>query len=204
MIIKRLFEEYDIDIDKVILRDYKKMNLKYVEATMLLVLLSSYKKRKVFSISMLSKKTELKKEKVEEITYSLIEKGFMKLELEVSNEGKEREIFNLDQTFTILENFMHETNDTQDLSLCGKTIVHLENLLGRILTETELNHLRAMYEEKVYTHEEIIKAINIAEEKNKLNIKAVDKILLASRNDSRVEIDEKTRKTLDDIYKSIK
>ena len=203
MIIKKLYEDYDIDMDKIILRDYKKLGLKYVEATMLLVLLSSYKKRKVFSISMLSKKTELKKEKVEEITYSLIEKGFMKLELEI-NEGKEREVFNLDSTFSILEKFIYEIESNQNLSQCGKTITHIETLLNRVLMETELNYLRSLYEEKKYTHEEIIKAIDIAEEKNKLSIKAIDKILVANQNDSQIEIDEKTRKALHDIYTSIK
>ena len=204
MLLKRLYEEYDIDIDKIILRDYKKLGLKYIEATMLLVLLSSYKKRKVFSIGSIAKKTDLKKEKVEEITYSLIEKGFMVLELENSNE-KEREIFNLDPMFTILDKFIMDSESDEYSSACGKTISQLEMVFNRALTDVELNYLRSVYEEQKYTHDEITKAIEIAEEKNKLSIKAIDKILLSIKNaDERIEIDEKTMRTLDEIYKSIK
>ena len=204
MILKKLYDDYDIDIDKIIQKDYKKLGLKYVEATMLLSLLYGYKKRKIFSISMLAKKTELKKEKVEEITYSLIEKGFMKLGLEINSEGKEREVYNLDSTFAIIEKYLIDSKAQEKSSLCFKTVEHLEGLLNRVLTDMELNTIRSWYEDGIYTHEIIEKAVLTAEEKNKLSIKVIEKFIIAESEETRVEIDEKTRKALHDIYTAIK
>ncbi|MDL2292477.1 DnaD domain protein [Acholeplasma sp. OttesenSCG-928-E16] len=204
MIIKQLYQNYGIEIDKIILSDYKKLGLKYVEATMLLVLLSMYRKKNTFSIAMLAKKTDLKKEKVEEITYSLMKNGFMTIDLENTKDGKEREVFNIDNTFDILERFLLQQAKDAGNAKISQTIDLLETELNRILTDNELETLRSFYEEERYTHEDILKAINIAKDNNKLSLKIIEKILINDAKVQKVEVDEKTKKALDDIFKAIK
>ncbi len=204
MILKRMYEDYDLAIERILIKEYKRLKLTMQEMSVLLALFSIYKKRKTFSITAISRRVELSQNEIGTAVESLMNKGFMTILLD-QKDGKEREVFELDPTFTKIED-LYRQDELEKLkqiheSSISITLKLLEQGLGRLLMSHELENVRRWYDEKNYTHERIIEAIQLA--KDRVSIKYVERILSQIIPDP-LEIDQDVENALDEIFKKIK
>jgi DNA replication protein len=204
MMLRRLYEEYDLAVERILIKEYKRLQLSMQEMQVLLALFSIYKKRRTFSIAAIARRVEYSSNDIGTHIESLLNKGFMTISLE-SKDQKEREIFELDPTFKkiqeLFKNDEAEKVKQQEESHIAATIRRLEQGLGRMLLPFELENVRVWYEEKAHTHEQITKAIETA--KDRVSIKYVERIL--NQNiPKEIEIDDEVNQALDEVFKKMK
>ncbi len=204
MILKRLYEEYDFSIERILLKEYRKLSLSMQEVTILIALFSIYKKRKTFSTLAISRRVEYHSNEIGEIVESLLDKGFLTISLDFKDQ-KEREVFDLTPTFEKIENLYRLEEAEKEKQIIendvSNVILKFEQGLGRPLKSYELENIRKWFEEKTYSYDQIIKAIDQAEEK--VSIKYVERIL-TQQPIHKIEIDQDVEDALDEIFKSIK
>lgn len=204
MILKRLYDEYDFAIERILLKEYRKLSLTMQELTVLIALFSIYKKRKTFSTLAISRRVEYHSNEIGEIVESLLEKGFLTISLELKDQ-KEREIFDLGPTFDKIESlYIEEEKDKQKQMIeneVSEVILKFEQGLGRPLKSFELENIRKWFEDDHFSYDQIIKSIDQAEEK--ISVKYVER-LLTQQPIKQIEIDQDVDEALDEIFKSIK
>lgn len=204
MIIKKLYEDFDLSIERILLKEYRRLKLTMAEMSVLIALFSIYKKRKTFTIASISRRVDLANDDIGNAIESLISKGFLNVKLE-NKEGKEREIFDLDQAMENIEELfrMDELDKLKEQKENDvvQTIKMFEQGLGRGLLPYELENIRRWFEEKQFTAEQIIKCIKDAGDR--VSIKLVERML--NQNALKpIEIDADLEEALDQIYKNIK
>ena len=204
MILKRLYDEYDFSVERILLKEYRRLSLTMPEVTILVALFSIFKKRRTFSINALSKRVEYSKEEIGGYVESLLKKHFITLDLE-NKDGKEREIFDVALTFKKIEDLYEqdqkEARQEQVKNEVSETIELFEQGMGRMLKAYELEMIRNWYEKGEYTHEAILKAIDSAGAR--ISVKRVEQ-LLTQQIMPKVELDDDTEKILDAIFKKMK
>jgi DNA replication protein len=204
MILKRLYEEYDVSIERILIKEYKRLKLSMQDAHVLLALFSIYKKRRTFTLAALSKRIDYTADQIGASVETLINQGFLIISLE-NKEGKEREVFDLDQTFKKIEDlFAQDEIDKvkqQTESEVAATLRLFEQGMGRQLLPYELETVRRWYEDHQFSHDKIIKAITTAQDR--VSVKYVEKVLNQSIPEP-IEIDEEVENVLDEIFKKIK
>jgi len=204
MILKRLYDDYDFAIEKVLIKEYRRLNLSMQELTVLLALLDIYKKRRTFSVLAISRRVDYNQNEIAGLVESLMSKNFLTITLDVKD-GKEREVFHMSPAFERVEELL-KNDELEQLRAAyqnqiSETITKFEQGIGRVLKGYELENVRIWYEEKQYTHEQISKAIEQAG--GQLSIKFVERIL-TQQVVPNVEIDEDVDQALDDVFKRIK
>jgi len=204
MILKRLYEDYDLPIERILIKEYKRLSLTMPEMQILLALFSIFKKRKTFSISAIAKRVEFDTNSIGTLIESLLNKGFLTILLE-TKDHKEREVFDLDLTLIKLENLFladdMEKSKQAEASFLTETIKRFEQGLGRLLLPYELENIRRWYDDKTYTHDAIIRAIDSA--RDRVSIKYVEKIL-TQQIPKAIEIDQDVEKALDELYNKMR
>ena len=204
MILKRLYEEYDFSIERILLKEYRKLSLSMQELTVLIALFSIYKKRKTFSTLAISRRVEYNANQIGEIVESLLDKGFLTISLDVKDH-KEREIFDLEPTFEKIERMYIEEEKEKQKQIVenevSQVIVKFEQGLGRPLKSYELENIRKWFDESMYTYDQIVKAIDQADER--VSVKYVERILMQEPI-KKIEIDQDVDEALDEIFKSIR
>ena len=203
MILQRLHNEYHFNIEMILLKEYKRLNLSTEDLNVLIALFSNTSKKKVFSISVLTKKLDYNSNKVAELINSLMDKKFLEISFEQTNE-RSREVYTLDNTYTKIEDLFHEDYKIKLLennkSNIGETIELLEEKLSRLLNPNELDRVRTWYDDHNFKHSEIIKAINSVT--RNINVLYVEKLLSMNISPSK-PLDQKTEDLLDKIYKGL-
>ncbi len=204
MILKRLYEDYDLPIERILIKEYKRLSLTMPEMQILLALFSIFKKRKTFSISAIAKRVEFDTNSIGTLIESLLNKGFLTILLE-TKDHKEREVFDLDLTLSKLEKLFladdMEKSKQAEASFLTETIKRFEQGLGRLLLPYELENIRRWYDDKTYTHDAIIRAIDSA--RDRVSIKYVEKIL-TQQIPKAIEIDQDVEKALDELYNKMR
>lgn len=206
--LKRIYDEYGLDIQKIIMSEYKRLNLSLKEANVLIALFSILEKRKTFSINAIIKKIDLDSNETADILTGLAEKGFFKMKLEIKN-GKERETISLTPTFLKLEELILEDVNKikleRDKTKISKLINRLENLLGRVLTSYELDIIRYWFNDSKYSIDEVNQIIDTLVDNNKkVSINIIEKNLKLKKDYQVTDLDQDTKDTLTKLYRSIK
>lgn len=203
MILQRLHNEYHLNIEMILIKEYKRLNLTTKELNVLIALFSNTQKKKVFSINALTKKVDYNSNEVAEAVNSLMDKKFVEITFEQTNE-RSREIYSLDNTYLKIEELFNEDYKLKMLennkSNIGETIELLESKLNRLLNATEIDRVRTWYDDHNFIHAEIIKAINSVT--RNINVLYVEKLLSMQIAPSK-PLDEKTEALLDKIYKGL-
>lgn len=204
MIIKRLYEEFDLSIERILLKEYRRLKLTMAEMSVLIALFSIYKKRKTFTIASISRRVDIGSDAIGNAVESLIEKGYVSTKLE-SKDGKEREVFDLDQALERIENLLRQDEIERLKERVENDIMNVIRLfeqgLGRGLLPYELENIRRWFEEKDFSSDQIIKAIE--EAGDRVSVKLVERMLNQSALKP-IEIDSDLEEALDQIYKNIK
>lgn len=203
MILKRIYEEYNFDVEVILIKEYKRLKLTQSELMVLLAFFSIHKKRKTFSVMALSRRLDFTQNEIAPLIEALMDKGFLNIEIEINN-NREREIFNLDGTFNKIEQIFKEDEKAKIQALTQNNVMTaitlFEDNVQRVLRPQELERIRKWYEEDLYNHDNIINTINI--KGNKATIANVEKNL-SQENIKELKIDEKTDRILDAIYQKL-
>lgn len=203
MILKKLYDEYGFNIEALLIKYYKKININTNELNVLLVLLNNKSKRKIFLLNSIAKKTDFSQNEVAKIIESLLSKKLLEISLETTNKIS-REVYNIDNLFISLTNILNdELNEDQKVlnkSLIAETIEVFESKLNRMLRPNELERIRLWYDSYGFNHDDIISAINGSN--NNLNVMYIEKILNIGLPVEE-ELDDETNSILDEIFKSL-
>ena len=204
MLIKKLYEDYDLPIESIIFKEYKKLDLTIKEMNILVTLLLTHKKRRVFSLRLITKKTSLSDNEVYETLQSLIDKNFILIELEVTKDNKHREVINLDRTFDKIEDMLIDEEKQKQATLLEKVIQTIEEKMQRILRPMELQQIQMWLENDGHTVKDINDAIELA--KDTVTIKRIERFL--SFKEEELEkpkpLDKDKQEALDRLRKRIK
>ncbi len=204
MILKRVYEEYDLPIERLLMKEYKRLGLTIQQTHVLLALFSIYKKRKTFSIASIQRRVDYQQDQIGNAIDALLDQGFLSMALE-SKDGKQREVFHLDLTFEKIEAlFKQDEKNAMKViheNRVAETLRLFEQGLGRNLFAYELENIRKWYDESLYQHPHIIKAIEQAGDR--ISIKHVEKILNQTVVET-VVLDEEVEQVLDEIFQKIK
>lgn len=203
MILKIVYEEYGFNIEALLIKEAKRLNLTTKELSILLALFSVPAKKRTFSINAISKLVDYDQNVIAEIIENLLEKKFVKTKLEVFNK-REREVYNLDGTFKHITNLYEEDIKEQirleQTSNIAETIENFEEKIGRMLKSNELERIRTWYETFNFNHNMILNAIKNA--KGNITVLYIEKVLNFNY-EKPVELDDKTSALLDSIYKKM-
>ncbi|MCQ9618840.1 MAG: DnaD domain protein [Candidatus Phytoplasma pruni] len=203
--IKILYEEGFLNIEKILIREFKKLHLEIQELSVLLCLFDSYEK-KIFSSSFLATKANLSKNELESILERLRQKNFFSI-LQDKKDNKIIEIFNLDNTFVKIQQLYKEkktkSTEKKQKNNISETIENLETLKGRLLTGNELEIVKSWYLEQNYTHDNITQIIVQAGLNKKDSLNYIERIL-SQTNHVKIENDNKADQILHKIFKQIK
>ncbi|MGI3136006.1 MAG: DnaD domain protein [Candidatus Phytoplasma vitis] len=202
---KILYEKGYLNIEKILIREYHKMNLTFQEMMVLIYLFDCYE-HKHFSSVFLAKKMNLSKNEVENILEELIQKDFFFLSQE-KKDDKLIEVFNLDNTFLKLEKIYLEKDKNvlikKQNKYISETIEQIEKLKGENLASYELEIIKNWYLEKKYSDKDIKRSINIAYTNQKKSIYYIERIL-GHENNLKIENNDKADKILHKIFNKIK
>ncbi|WP_341266493.1 DnaD domain protein [Candidatus Phytoplasma fraxini] len=202
---KILYEKGFLNIEKMLIEEYHKVNLTFQEARILILLLDCLEDKN-FSSLFLAKKANLSKNEIENILEELFQKEFFAFS-EDKEDNKIIEVFNLDNTFHKLEQLYFKKKKNIQLKQQNKyiteTIDKIEQLKGLNLSSYELEIIKSWYLDKNYSNDEIKNSINIAIANKKKSIYYIERIL-NHKNSLKIEKDDKTDKILHKIFNKIK
>jgi|SRR5690554_2146861 len=203
MILKRLHKEYRINIEGVLIKEYKRLGLKMKELNVLLILLGNNSKKNIFSLNSITRKSDYNQNEVADIIAILLDKKFLSLSL-IEEKGITKEVYSLDQTYEKLTNLFIEDEKAdliaENKTHVGETIDLLEQKLKRPLKDLELDRIRLWYDEFNFNHENIIAAANAI--KNNFTVLYLEK-LLATNYQPAKKMDSQTEKLLDKIFNEL-
>ncbi|MDV3158376.1 MAG: DnaD domain protein, partial [Pigeon pea little leaf phytoplasma] len=162
--LKQIYEEGYLDIERILINQYLKLNLLIKEVKMLLLLFRKYK-NPILSTEKIIQQTNLSLPEIDNILGNLIKKNFLCLyQKEINNQVQE--MFDLNKTFYQIENLYKQTKLTnlkhQNTSNISNTISNIEKIKGDVLNSQELEIIKKWYIEFNYPQDTIIKAIKQA------------------------------------------
>ncbi|MDR2828552.1 MAG: hypothetical protein LBV51_03945 [Acholeplasmatales bacterium] len=208
MIIKKLYEYYNLDLYKILQSESSNLGINYNELNILSSLLSFYKDKKGFSTSSFCKKINAKKDFVEENINSLLEKQLIHFSInDTIDKVKENIIF--DNLFEKLEKIILDKNSLNNYSIddthARDIVSNIENFLKRALTSIELLELKEIFNSKKVSYLQIKDSINYLNDKNKLTIFNLRKELLVEKIEgSKKTLSEDEIKKMDSMVKFLK
>ena len=146
--IDELIKYHVLDLNKLVLKIYPKLDLKPNEAVMLLHLLSNYEQngKKIFPLSYkdLKDKTGMDKKENGILIKALIDKSFIDICLE-KNKDREFESINISNAINIIEGFLEKEKRDDEAKQIKQSISDVcalfEVNLGRTLSPNELSIL---------------------------------------------------------------
>ncbi len=196
-----------VDMNKLILDRYSKLNLSSTETLLLLNLIELYKSNNTtLSVTSLAKKVNVTTDVCSSSLNGLLNKGLVTLNIEYTKSGKAKEVFNLDDLISTIEKMFLEEIKADKLAKSENIIKEVIDLVevsfNKTLTPFEIE-IVMKWVEAGETLNVIKKAVDIASSKNNSNIKYVDKIVLNTKKTDEI-VDEKQSKVLDDIFRSLK
>ncbi len=184
---KRYINNNTIDFTELILNNYYKIGIDETDAIIVIKLQYLLKKNITFiSPSQLSKMLSISKQTTSKRLKSLIEKGFIKMELIKNNNGKQTESFNLDYLIEsiLVNSSSDENNEKEEFKKTVETkIVKLfEEEFKKPLSVLDIQTITKWLNDDKYSFEKIKDALFEAVRIRKLTIKYVDGILLKSED----------------------
>lgn len=200
--VARLIKAKTISFTEEMIKNYSKLHLTETEAMLLIHLYHQLDaNNNLLSVKDLISKMSIDEDEISKCTITLIQKGFVELEL---NEGEE--IFNLDGTYESIARLLDEQEDDDVFKnrqdLISQVILYIETTYAKPCTPADLmivNH----WLDIGYSFQEIKKAILDSLKAKKLHLKYADAILASRKKQEEREtivVDEDLKKMLDEMY----
>ena len=196
--IKRYINNKTINFTELILNNYNRLGIDETDAVMLIKLQFLLNNNITFiSSKQLSEMLSISTQTTSKRLKSLIEKGFIQMEIVEKQNGKQTESFNLDFLIeSILKSEYERRNgnkETNNKTLESKLSKLFEEEFKKPLSVLDIQLITKWLNEDKYTYEEIKDALFDAVRARKLTIKYVDGILL--RKDEKVDKKKYRNKT---------
>ncbi|MDV3170410.1 MAG: DnaD domain protein [Candidatus Phytoplasma australasiaticum] len=203
--LKEIYEEGYLGIEKILIHKYLKLNLSIKEVKMLLLLFKQYQ-QPILSTEKITKNTNLSLTEINNILGNLIKKNFLYLyHKEINNQVQE--MFNLGETFNQIEKLYKQPKlnnlKHKNISDISHTISNIEKIKGDVLNSQELEIIKKWYLEFNYPQEKIIQAIKQANANKKKSIFYINN-LLNYQNQQNISQDKNIEKNLHKIFDKIK
>jgi DNA replication protein DnaD len=204
MTLKKIYEKFDINIERILIKKHREMNLTTPEMVILLVLLEMIKKKPVFSIQSIMKRLDYSQKEIGEHINKLIDKGYLNIYHEETKQGKVQELFDLDTLFKKIEEINEDDKPIsgQQITNIQSIVMLLEEYLNRVLYPKELQQLRHLIDEEQYEIEQI-KDI-ILDLKDKVTLFKIQRLLSIQDKLPKHKTDSNKDAALDALFKSIK
>jgi DNA replication protein len=195
LLIKKLIEDDMLDLGKLVIAHYKKIGLSESEAIVLSELAKQMKRGESFlSASKIAKKVAMDKAKLLDILDGLIKKHYITIQVKKNQNGKETEIFHLDNTIEkIIARYEKSIRDdfldaNQAYASDEDEIVHLvETHMKKQLTPLEAQMIEKWFNEDGYDKATIKRALLDAAKGNNFTMSYVDSLLLAWEREEKKE-----------------
>ncbi len=183
---KKMIDEGIIDFGKLILKNYKLLGINETEAMVLIELNNQKKKGHTFlNPSKLVKNLSISVDELLQILDKLIKNGLIVMEIVTGTNGKETEVYHLDNVLmTIYLSYQKSieeqlVNKPKTYGTKEEEIVDLlETEFQKQLTPTEIEIIRRWSSEERFSLLDIKKAILDAIKANKYSISYVDTLLI--------------------------
>ena len=171
MILKRLFEADCFDYNKFILSNLKHLLIDANEAVVLIKIIEYYKKTDVFNLVKLKETSSLAKKDFDEALSSLLDKGFYSIYLRDSN-GISEEAISIEGFFSRCEVLLSSTT-VKDAGEFQEILRLVSINLNKILTASEIEVVKSLVEDDMYSKNDFDEAFKKLENKNVVNIKSL-------------------------------
>ncbi len=196
-IMKDLIKKNIVDFSELVLNNYYKLGLNETDAVIIIKLNYLLGENKTYiSPKELSESLSISSQTTSKRLNSLIERGFIKLELIKNGKGKQTESFNLDFLIERIVKSDYEEKEVDRIennkTLEGKLVKLFEEEFKKPLSVLDIQTITKWLNEDKYTYEIIKDALFEAIRSRKLNIKYVDGILLKNENKDVKKIHSKT------------
>ena len=175
-VLLNIIREKPVIIPKILLRNYKKLNITEEELVILICLISIGDKVP-YNPTIFEKELDMDKFKGMQLLNDLSEKNILNIKVENNKSGKKQEYIYLDLLYSKLFNIIiNETDNWNADSSKGNDIFSLfESELGRTLSSMEIEIIKEWLES--YEEELIKEALKEAIYNDVRNLKYVDRIL---------------------------
>ncbi len=171
MILKRLFEADCFDYKKYVLDNLKYLLIDANEAIVLIKIIEYYKESDVFNLDKLRETAPLSKKNFDEALASLLDKNFYSIYLRDKN-GISEEAISIEGFFDRCEVLLSSTNVNDQGEF--QEILRLVSInLNKILTATEIEVVKSLVNDDMYSKNDFEKAFNKLKDKNVVNIKTL-------------------------------
>nr|ATG88074.1 chromosome replication initiation protein [Alfalfa witches'-broom phytoplasma] len=203
--LKQIYEEGYLDIEKILINQYLKLNLLIKEVKLLLFLFQQYR-TPILPTEKIIQQTNFSLTEIDNILRNLIKKNFLFLYQQKIN-NQVQEMFDLSQTFDKIENLYKQLKlnklKHKNTSNISNTISNIEKIKGDVLNSQELEIIKKWYIEFNYPQDKIIKAIQQAHIHKKKSIFYINN-LLNYQNKQNISQDKNIEKNLHKIFNKIK
>lgn len=206
---KKMIEEGYLNLHKLLLKEYIRLGINEQEMIILSQLITlAEKKKHNLSLISIARMTHFSSNEVGEILDNLMTKKLLMTELEMKNDGKEREVFSLSPLFekilTLFEDDVKEEKGRKSQNEIKQVIDGFEELLRRSLTPYELQIIQQWFVDG-FTKIEIDKSLEVAINHNKINLNYIDRIIRTTDetyNDE--DLDDEKRDIIDKLIRGVK
>ena len=171
MILKRLFEADCFDYNKFILDNLKHLMIDADEAIVLIKIIEYYKETDIFNLEKLKETAPLSKKKFVLALSSLLDKGFYSIYLKESN-GISEEAISIEGFFDRCEVLLSSTT-VKDAGEFQEILRLVSINLNKILNENEIEDVKSLVEEDMYSKTDFENAFVKLKDKNVVNIKSL-------------------------------
>lgn len=203
MILKKLFLEFGLPIESILMKAYKELSLSMPQMVVLQALFSIYKKRNTFTMVALTRRLDYSTKEIGTLLDTLINNGFVQIELESSKEGKTKEVFQLDGTFSKLESWLLPEKESESVSTghIQQLVMTLENQMNRALKPFELEILREWLDQSLFDYETIEKMVQHVG--HPFTMKKLEQLLRLQTKTKPIKVSDQLDQALDEVYKKI-
>ncbi|KFZ26853.1 MAG: DNA replication protein DnaD [Candidatus Izimaplasma bacterium HR2] len=182
-IMKDLIKKNIVDFSELVLNNYYKLGLNETDAVIIIKLNYLLGANKTYiSPKELSESLSVSAQTTSKRLNSLIERGFIKLKLIKTKNGKQTESFNLDFLIERILKSDYEEKEVDKIeknkTLEGRLVKLFEEEFNKPLSVLDIQTITKWLNEDKYTYEQIEDSLFEALRSRKLNIKYVDGILL--------------------------
>ncbi len=203
-----MIEEGYLNLHKLLLKEYVRLGINEKEVIVLSQLATMLeKKKRTLSLKSIARMTHLSSNEVGELVEQLIVNQFVSTELELKNDGKEREIFSLNPLFDkIIQLFKEDLkveNDKQSDNEIKAVITNLEDVFRKSLKPYDLQMIQQWFIDG-YNKKEIDQALEVAVNHNKLNLNYLDRILRTTDETYDDELDDEKRDLINKLIRGVK
>ncbi len=182
-IMKDLIKKNIVDFSELVLNNYYKLGLNETDAVIIIKLNYLLGANMTYiSPKELSESLSVSAQTTSKRLNSLIERGFIKLKLVKTKNGKQTESFNLDFLIERILKSDYEEKEVDKIeknkTLEGRLVKLFEEEFNKPLSVLDIQTITKWLNEDKYTYEQIEDSLFEALRSRKLNIKYVDGILL--------------------------